>query len=195
MAFTPEDGSGLETANAYVTEQEYRDHHADRGVDVTQQSQAQVQAAIVQATDYADKRFGRRYRGWKQSRRQNLEWPRIDAYDDDDHLFEPVPKPLKRGVIDYAWLATQLAAGLAPVPGLSYPTLDPGTGEVTTQGGGAIQSKREKVGPIEESVTYTREGIAFKSTGNPLVTLLPEYPQADLWLEEVLRSDRRLVRG
>lgn len=195
MAFTVEDGTGLEAANAYITEAEYRAHHADRGVDVTEQTQVQVEAAIVNATDYADKRFGRRYKGWKQNRDQGLEWPRIDAYDDDDHLFDKVPKALKRAIAEYAWLYTQLQRNLAPVPGTGFPVVDPGTGEVTTQPGGMVQSVREKVGPLEEATTFSREGTPFKSTGNPLVTLVPEYPQADMWIEELIRNDRIITRG
>jgi hypothetical protein len=65
MAFTVEDGTGIKSANAYVTVQELKDYHADRGNTVTGGAGDQ-QKALVKATDYLDKRFGPRFKGIRQ---------------------------------------------------------------------------------------------------------------------------------
>lgn len=64
MAFVVEDGTGIASANAYITVQQFKDYHADRGNTLTGGSGDQ-QKAIVKATDYIDKRFGRRFKGTK----------------------------------------------------------------------------------------------------------------------------------
>jgi hypothetical protein len=199
MAFTPETGVGLTTSNAYMTEAEYRAYHADRGTVVTAQLTAAVTAAIVRATDYVDKRFGRRFRGDKMSQQQALEWPRSDAYTDEDYLLTGVPVVLKRAIAEYALLSIQLGRDLAPVPAPDYGILDPVTGEVTNVSSGKITEKSEEVGPIKESTKYAtgdQTGRPMVGTGN-LSQSLPEYPQADLWLEELLDgyASRELTRG
>lgn len=199
MAFTPETGAGLAAANAYITEAEYRAHHADRGVDVTAQVTGDVTAAIVRATDYVDKRFGRRFRGDKLDGDQGLEWPRVSAYTDEDFLISGVPVILKRAIAEYALLAIQLGRNLAPVPTPDFGILDPATGEVTNVSSGKIVEQSSEVGPIKESFKYAtgdQTGRPMVGTGN-LIQNLPEYPQAVLWLEELLKpyGSRELTRG
>jgi len=149
----------------------------------------QVRNALVKATDYVDKRFGRDFRGWRLSSGQALEWPRADAYDDDDYLMPAVPTQLKKAIAEYALLALQLGRNLAPLPGPGFPIVDPVTGAITQQPSGTIKSLSEVVGPIETSVTYEHAPGANNQ--------LPAYPQADLWLKELLKAsaDRRVARG
>lgn len=64
MAFVVEDDTGVKSANAYVSVQEFKDYHADRGNALSGGSGDQ-QKAIVKATDYIDKRFGARFKGQK----------------------------------------------------------------------------------------------------------------------------------
>ena len=59
MAFTLETGSGLELANAYIDVTFFDDFHTDRGRDISALNATIVETAIVRATDYIDKRFGR----------------------------------------------------------------------------------------------------------------------------------------
>jgi hypothetical protein len=72
---------------------------------------------------------------------------------------------------------------------------------------GPVRSKTEKVGPLEEQTTYDgysalaiRDKDTSRSVQSNIVNdfYLPEYPEADLWLEMVLRnasSGTRMVRG
>jgi hypothetical protein len=184
MAFTVETGAVIANANAYMTTAQYRTHHTDRGKAVltsdTGQSDALVQAAIVKATDYIDKRFGRRFRGGRKERTQSLEFPRTDMWDDDGYLMSEMPAQLLKATAEYAWLATQQATDLAPPPD--------GTA-------GTVEETTEKVGPISTTVKFAKRPMT--STGNPLTESLPEYPQADLWIEELLApiGSRELYRG
>jgi hypothetical protein len=202
MAFTVEDGSVVVGANSYNTVVAFQTHHVDRAqIDLASEFlDAEIQAALILATDYVDKRFGRRFRGYKQTRDQELEWPRIDACDNDDYTFEDIPRQLKKAINEYALIVLRLERGLAPIPGLSYATIDITTGETTSNISGRVTSKTEKVVPIEESTSYddsTSSKSAPTSKMSVTVSSIPEYPQADLWIEELLVSgtSRRLVLG
>jgi len=197
MAFIVEDGTGMAEANAYISIEEFKTHFTDRGIDYTLETDTDIQAWIVNASDYVDKRFGRRFRGWRRSRTQALEWPRTDACDDDDYLFAGVPVQLKKAIAEYASLVKELARNLAPVPGTEFGIIDPSTGTVTTTPSGALTSRTEKVGPIEDSASYESAHRPMVSTGNLLTQRIPEYPQADLWIEELIvsTSSKGIVRG
>jgi Putative DnaT-like ssDNA binding protein len=201
MAFLVEDGTGLAGSNSYCSVAEFEEHHTDRAqIDSgTEFTDAEIQAGLVNATDYIDKRFGRRFRGWRRKRTQALEWPRTNAFDDDDYLFPDLPTQLKKATNEYGLIVLRLARNLAPIPTPGYPIIDPTTGAVVDSASGAVTAKSEKVGPIEESTSYA----STDSTGHPMTTTgnltqrIPEYPQADLWIEEILEStgDRELARG
>jgi hypothetical protein len=200
MAFTIEDGTGLATSNAYITAQEFVDHHTDRGVEAASDgtfSDAAVLAGIINATDYVDKRFGRRFRGDRLYSTQALEWPRTDAYTDEDYLIQGIPAPLKKAIAEYALITLQLARNLAPIPAPDFGIQDPATGTVSNDSSGKILEKSEEVGPIKESTKYA-DGTNQPMTGTGNLTQqIPAYPQADLWLEEILTSysNRRMSRG
>lgn len=213
MAFVVENGNGLLDANAYISTVFAAGHHTDRGnavwtdVGVTD---TQRQAAIVRATDYIDKRFGRRFRGERKLKGQALEWPRLTAFDDDGFLEDSfaVPRKLQMACAEYALRALVLHV-LAP----DAPTIvkDQNFGTVPyaraeTINSGIVTQETVKVGPISESKSFTslqalaREiRLGQKQEGNFVVTdfFIPEYPEADLWLEELLRppGNVELIRG
>ena len=94
--FTPEDGTGLVDANAYLLV-EFADNFAsDRQVsawvDATQQSK---ETAIIVVTDYVDARFGGKFNGCKLNSTQRLEFPR--------NIFG-LPEKLKEAVAFYCFL-------------------------------------------------------------------------------------------
>jgi len=188
MAFTVEDGTGLAAANAYVSVDYFRNYHRDRG-HAFEGTTAQIQQSIVRATDYIDKRFGRRFVGRRTDRGQALEWPRIDAFDRDTHLLngvDAIPRQLQKACAEYALRALALLTGTDA--DLSPDGADP-VGELT--------SYSVTVGPITESKTFA--GANTRSPQSSIVSdsLIPEYPAADMWLEELLRSSvvRELRRG
>jgi len=214
MAFTEEDGTGISGANAYVSVTFVDTHHDDRGntawVDF---STAEKQSAIIRATDYIDKRFGLRFRGVRSSKEQDLEWPRLSAFDADGFLLsgtDALPRQLTKATAEYA-LRTAICGVLAPDAPLPVPKQDLTESDCSLRADqeatGQITRKKEKVGPLEEETWYETtsqvlgRNLAAGATGvkSSLVNdfLIPEYPEADLWLEELLRSSMnvRLARG
>lgn len=206
MPFVPETGVGLSNANAYVDVAFADAHHLDRGNAGWTGSATVKEQAIVRATDYVDKRFGRKFRGFRQGKAQALEWPRIDAFDDDDFLFSDVdviPRQLKKAVAEYA-LRALLLKPLAPDPALPFQdrdTIGTGSTQSSGSGAGAIVASRQKVGPIETETknSESTSSSIHTSKGSSQVEgwMIPAYPEADLLIEELLRSSqsRRLVRG
>jgi len=212
--FTVETGTGIPGANAYVDVAYVDTHHADRGNTAWSTfSTTLKESAIIRATDYIDKRFGLRFRGVRSTKGQGLEWPRLSAFDADGFLLssvDDIPRQLEKATAEYA-LRTAMCGVLAPDAPLPVPRQDltdpvcanrPDQGET-----GQITRIREKVGPLEEEKWFETtsqvlgKNLAAGATGvkSSLVNdfLIPEYPEADLWLEELLRSSMnvRLARG
>lgn len=191
MAFTVEDGTGLAAANSYVSVADADTHHTDRGNTTwTAASNGDKEVALVKATDYVDKRFGRRFRGYRTSKDQGLEWPRISAFDNDDYLLadvDDIPRQLVKAVSEYALIALQII--LLPIPARPYAVLDPATGTVSTAADTSLLRNREKVGPVEQDQWFQEKKAMTPGAGNSLSgnINLPEYPAADEWLHELIR--------
>lgn len=204
MALVIEDGSGLSTANAYIDAAIADTHHDDRGnTRWTDFTLPEKEQAIVRATDYVDKRFGKRFRGGRKLKDQALEWPRLDAFDDDGFLLsgglDDIPRNLQKAVAEYA-LRAAICNVLAPDPTLPVPKQDLTSGAAerdTAVITGEVTRKKEVVGPLEEETWYQTAsktasqnlGAGAKSIQSSLVNdfIIPEYPEADMWVEELLR--------
>ena len=204
---------GSSTANAYADLTFVDTHHADRGNTAWATfAQDARESAIIRATDYIDKRFGQRFRGVRQAKDQSLEWPRLDAFDDDGFLLsgvDQVPRNLQKAMAEYALRALAYMV-LAPDPPLPVPAqdlTDPTFARETDVFTGEVVRKKERVGPLEEETWYeTRAQVIQRSLGAGARSVqssllndfnIPEYPEADLWIEELLRSSMniRLTRG
>lgn len=172
MGLTVQDDNGsVAGANAYITVEEFKTYHADRGNAFSSFTDPQIASAIVRATDYLDQRFsfvGQRLQG----RDQSTEWPRYVARGRDDYAINGIPVEVKEAVAEYALRA--LSAALNP---------DPERGGT----GAAIAAKSESVGPISDSVTYV-SGSVFT---------LPKYPAADQRLIKagLTRTGGTVLRG
>lgn len=213
MAFLVEDGSGVADANAYISVAYGDTHHGDRGNTAWNDfTDPDKQAGIIRASEYIDKRFGKRFVGLRKTKGQGLEWPRIDAFDLDGYLLSGVddlPRNLEKACAEYA-LRALICGVLAPDPILPVPKQDltDSTGtrdtDVIT---GEVSRKKDQVGPLVEERWYeTRSQAIARSLGAGARSIqssllndfnIPEYPEADLWLEELLRSSMNitLVRG
>lgn len=166
MAFTVEDGTGVENANAYITVAFADDYFTDRGVTAWTGTDAVKQAAIIKATDYIETRWGDRLKGQPEflDPRQPLGFPRLNLYDRAGQLVEGIPTNLKKATAEYALRA--LSNELLPDP--------------TTEANGAVVAGvRQKVGPIETETTY-------QATMG--VRLLKPYPAADRLLSEYVQG-------
>lgn len=193
MPFTPEDGSGLTGANGYIAVTYADDHHALRGHTSWDDLQpTEKEQAIVRATDYVDKRFGRRFLGWRRTQAQALEWPRLDAYDDDDYLIQGVPAQLQKAVAEYA-LRAAIYNILAPDPHRTAPSQSfDGSTERGSVQGAVVKSERVRAGPVESETEYESPVESKQRGGRSLQSglvndwYMPEYPEADLWIEDLL---------
>jgi hypothetical protein len=126
-------------------------YHADRGNTVTA-STADIEKAIVEATDYLDTRWT--FVGEVPTQTQTTAWPRLDAEDINDNLRTGIPHEVQEACSEYALIA--LSGDLNPNP------------ERDTTGA-QVQSKVDVVGPIREERTFSG-GATFT---------LPKYPVAD----------------
>lgn len=105
------------------------------------------------------------------------------------------PIPLSQAVAEYARIASTVAE-LAPTPPLPFDTEDADGGIIS--GGGAIISRDEKVGPIEESTTYAGpKDLPVGPKGSATVSgwALPTYPAADLLIEPYLTNTTGVIRN
>ena len=209
MAFTFEDGTGVTDANAYITVAFANTYHTDRNHTDWTGTTAKLQSAIVRASMYVDSRFGRKFRGFRQRKDQGLEWPRLSALDDDGYLLDGVPRQLERAVAEYALRALQfgeLAPDVPPsVPRQSHSDGSGGLQDPTSVQTGEVEKVTSQVGPILTSTTFrsTRDSTAAPSAARSAQSTLidganiPQYPAADLWIEELLKSQssRSLRRG
>jgi len=183
MAFLVEDGTGLTLANSYLSVADYTTHHVDRGRTVSASSSI-VQGALIRATDYIDKRFGRSFRGYRELKAQGLEWPRIGAQDNDGWLLEDVPLLLQKATAEYARVAINIGVIAPPAPTVSVPE---SIAEVAgTQALGEVV--REKVDVIDTQYQPISDGRPTAEFGS-----LPEIPEADLWMSELIVGLNRLL--
>ena len=207
MAFVVEDGSGNPLSNAYLAVADFKTHHDDRGRSYAAFTDTQIQQGIVKATDYVDKRFGKQFRGVRRSHDQGLEWPRLSAYDNDGFLLQgsdEVPRLLAKAIAEYALIVLQLLnQELLPIPARPFAVLDPATETVSGGQAGQVIRNREKVGPLETEQWYSdmsrfTNGSAMGVRSSIIDDLnIPDYPRADLWLEELIRPSMNitLLRG
>jgi hypothetical protein len=172
MAFTVEDGTGVENANAYVEISFVTDYLTERGRQAAwiAAAEAAQQAAIIAATDYAELRYARRLRGYREfpDVPQGLSFPRLGIYDREGYAVEGVPLKWKQGIAEYA----ERALGDELLP-------DPATSTV----GGAVVEEEKVVGPIKTRTKY-QEGTTSQ-------VLIHAYPAADGLFKEFLQGSGR----
>lgn len=166
MAFKVEDGTGLTDANSFVTVLFADEYFQLRGVAEWQGSNEQKEAWLVQATDYISARFN--FMGRQLTEEQALPFPRMGV-----GPFK-MPVALLKATCEYAIRAKD--APLAPDIEVS-------------ETGRAIAGKTEKVGPIEDTVSFSVSG-----PGASLMVFRP-YPAADMLLKGLIQRGHRVVRA
>jgi len=124
-----EDGTGLETANSYVSVVDCDTYHLDRGNTAWTGDSAVKEAALIKAAQFIDGRYLNKWKGIPLTSVQSLCWPRENIYDERDVEIEGIPNRLKYAVCEAA--IKSLTDDLNP----------------DLERGGRI--KREKVGPID----------------------------------------------
>lgn len=157
MALKPQNSDGtVSDANAYGTVEGLRSYWSDRGVDLSTYTAAQLEVALILATDYIDIRY--KFIGYQAYNTQGTQFPRNSV----SLSHRGLPKAL---VYATYMLALRSVKGVVLAP-------DP----VYNPGGQVVSSKKVKVGPIETDYTY-----AASSSRRPGATL-PQFPDVDLAL-------------
>lgn len=140
MALIVEDGTGLATAESYISVAAADTYIADyKGADATWDAAtaSAKEVAARQATQYLDNSYF--WKGENYSSTQSLYWPRNFVYDDRDVLIEGLPVRVARATAEVMFLII-------------------GGADLTVNVTKADQTKREKVDVIEveyfDSVSY-----------------------------------------
>src|SRR5687767_15226190 len=105
MAIIVEDGTGLSTAESYITVAYADTYHTDRGQTTWTGTDAAKEAALRRALAYLDGRYGPRFNGLRKlGRDQALMWPRVGASDSEGWLIDDtvIPAELKRAQAEAA---------------------------------------------------------------------------------------------
>ena len=200
-----EDGSGVDNANAYGALADVNTYHSDRNNTywAAVATDDLRRACIIRASDFIDKRFKVRFRGYRLTVEQALAWPRLNAYDNDRYSLQGVPPQIFKAMCEYA-LRAAIYNVLAPdalslSPSQDMTAADPNAASKSGVIVGPIRMKTERVGPIEESTTYdstmqqaqlARAGQNSRSAQSNVVNdiYIPQYPEADMLLEELLET-------
>ena len=140
MAFVVEDTTGLPTANAYVAVATVDAYFVDRNnVTWAGAVTADKQAAILSATRYIDGRYRALFKGYRKTRTQALEWPRLAVLDDFGWPFALVPQDVLDATCEAALRA--LSGALTP--------------DLTRSG----LTKEEQVGPLRTVYMDAASGL------------------------------------
>lgn len=179
MAFVVETGTGLPDATAYVSVATFRTYWEDRCIDLPiGGAQSEIQGAIVQASSFLDRRYRDRIIGLRLNVSQSLEFPRTNAFYRDGRSVFGVAPEWRDATIELAFRVLEVQP-FAKAPLAPDPVYDD-TNRVVT-------AKREKVGPIEESTTF--------SSGDATIITWRKFPTVEGLLRELVREGRILQRA
>ena len=145
MTFVVENGEGLPNSNAFISVAYAKMYWSDRGRDLAATyDDAEIQAAIVRATQYLSESF--RYKGYPKKPRnatggqQALEFPRVDLFDQEGYWVDSnsIPPEIMEATAEVMW--QELVNPFSMSPTYEYQS----------------RVKSEKIGPIaiEYDVTY-----------------------------------------
>lgn len=154
MAFVVETGSGLSTANSYLSVADADSYHTDHGAPAawTAATTAAKQSALQLATQYIDAMYGERWLGERINETMALDWPRYNVIDRDGYTVAStaVPAQVEQAT---AILALNVVNGDTLIPDMAA--------------GANVVSEAVSVGSISSSKTYA----GYKTAGKlyPLV--------------------------
>lgn len=97
MALTVEDGTGLTDAEAYLSVADADIYHTAYGdpSNWSSSSTSQKEIALRQASEYMDARYQARWLGIRANSTQRMDWPRINAEDNDGFVLSSTSLPIE----------------------------------------------------------------------------------------------------
>jgi hypothetical protein len=181
MAIDVETGTGSATANSYVSVIEadaYVEDFLRNAVGWTGLSAADKHTYLKEGTQALDGIYGARWRGYRSSSIQSLDWPRSSAVTPDGWSVSQteIPTAVKNAVVELAWRALQDTAG---------PDAD-GTSALIPDGTAGDNLKVEEV-----SVGSLRERKEYFGTKSTVVRVR----KVDLMLKNYIVAYGQVVRA
>lgn len=178
MALVVEDGTGVATAESYCSVADADAYFAINGAPATWTGSTAVkEAALRQATQYMDSKYGPLFQGRRNFSAQRLCWPRYPVYIDTqaglygDAYGNPAPiAPLPFQLVN---ACAEFALRFIVYGGLQLDNLTPGVAELS-----------QRAGPVSQSIKYRGE----KSS-------VPEYTKPDAILAPLLTASGQLSRA
>ena len=179
--FVVETGSGSATANSYISladADDYVDNYLRNKSAWTGLTDGLKQQYLREATQALDGIYGARWRGYRFSDTQALDWPRTSAVTSDGWIVSQteIPEAIKRATVELAWRALQDTDG---------PDSD-GTSNLMPDGTSGDNLKVEDV-----SVGSVRERKEYFGTKSTVVRIR----KVDLILRNYIRPFGQVVRG
>jgi hypothetical protein len=135
MAFTVEDGTGIEGSNSYVSESEFDAYCEDRGLTP---ATGDVEPALVRATTALDGHYHTQYPGYRTyGREQGLEWPRTGAYDYEGNVIgdDEIPQEIKDATCEMCIRELTEPGVMTPDLGRPVQSIQAGSVGITYGGG------------------------------------------------------------
>jgi hypothetical protein len=153
MALVVEDGSGLSTAESYISVADATTYHAARAntawADVA--DDATREALLRKATDFMVATYRERWAGYRVSTTQALDWPRYEVPFKDATVGGTFPSYYDSNEVPVAVQRACAELALRAIDGDLAPDLD-------------APVVREKVGPIEtEYAVGARQSTVFRA--------------------------------
>lgn len=145
MPLVTEDGTGILTANSYVTEEAFDTYCDDRNLTP---AEGDAESALIRAAVALDGSYRMKYPGYRTiGRGQGLEWPRTAAYDYEGLTIgtNEIPQEIKDAQCEMA--LRELAE-----PGSLTPDLERG-GYISSMSAGSVSITYG--GPGTATTTYT----------------------------------------
>ena len=142
MALVVEDGTGLSTAEAYISVADADTYHTayTGSSDWSGATDSVKERVLRRGAQVMDNTYILRWKGDRTNRTQTLDWPRTSVEDTDGFIIDSnvVPVEVQRANAEYALREITEANGIIP--------------DVTDNG--TIKSEMVKVGPLERDVEY-----------------------------------------
>ena len=172
--FVVENGDALSNANSYasVAAADQEIENLESAANVTAwlaYTDPVKEAALRDATAYADQRYGRRWLGVRFSEGQALDWPRSSVQDYDGYVLASNEMPAKL-IQAVAQLAVKSAGGTALWADQATP--------------GSVKRKKVKAGPVEQDIEYV---------GGSSPTI--KFPRIDALIADYVEAAGRITRS
>lgn len=131
MPISVEDGTGLSTANSYVSESDADTYFDNRANTDWTDSTDDKEAALIRGSAAIDAIYRSRFPGWRvNGRDQGLEWPRTNAFDYEGLAIDGVPVEIINATCEAALIELT-------DPGSMTPDLERG-GQIRAMSAGSV---------------------------------------------------------